>query len=415
MKSVDVSFIVPVYNVEKYLADCLDSILNQDIDNFEVICIEDCSTDHSLEILNQYTKKDKRVFIIQNEINKGLSYNRNLGMKIAKGRYIYFIDSDDKLCNRTLSQLIELGDREHLDVVLFEADHESETNDLRRKYHVNFWERVNSYKGIYTGGEIFAKFVENGEMISAVWVQLWNRKFLLENNLHFIEGILYEDIPFTFMALLLCQRVCCIREKYYIYRHREQSIMNERKREWNIKCLFVGYYYMLVFWIMHEFKFTYKVNNSIESYMSRFLNRIQRDINNNNINVQYNERIDNFSIKHLYQIIFGNRLTGMLYDNIEENIVNDLRRYKDVIIYGAGLLAEDVYKVLTEKDIVITSFAVTDCKSNSKSINNVPVKNIKEMIPLKDDIVVIVAVGKKYSKEVSEYLKELHFPNVVLL
>ncbi|WP_419038037.1 glycosyltransferase [Enterocloster bolteae] len=415
MKSVDVSFIVPVYNVEKYLADCLDSILNQDIDNFEVICIEDCSTDHSLEILNQYTKKDKRVFIIQNEINKGLSYNRNLGMKIAKGRYIYFIDSDDKLCNRTLSQLIELGDREHLDVVLFEADHESETNDLRRKYHVNFWERVNSYKGIYTGGEIFAKFVENGEMISAVWVQLWNRKFLLENNLHFIEGILYEDIPFTFMALLLCQRVCCIREKYYIYRHREQSIMNERKREWNIKCLFVGYYYMLVFWIMHEFKFTYKVNNSIESYMSRFLNRIQRDINNNNINVQYNELIDNFSIKHLYQIIFGNRLTGMLYDNIEENIVNDLRRYKDVIIYGAGLLAEDVYKVLTEKDIVITSFAVTDCKSNSKSINNVPVKNIKEMIPLKDDIVVIVAVGKKYSKEVSEYLKELHFPNVVLL
>ena len=213
------------------------------------------------------------------------------------------------------------------------------------------------------------------------------------------------------MALLLCQRVCCIREKYYIYRHREQSIMNERKREWNIKCLFVGYYYMLVFWIMHEFKFTYKVNNSIESYMSRFLNRIQRDINNNNINVQYNELIDNFSIKHLYQIIFGNRLTGMLYDNIEENIVNDLRRYKDVIIYGAGLLAEDVYKVLTEKDIVITSFAVTDCKSNSKSINNVPVKNIKEKIPL----VVIVAVGKKYSKEVSEYLKELHFPNVVLL
>jgi len=415
MKSVDVSFIVPVYNVEKYLADCLDSILNQDIDNFEVICIEDCSTDHSLEILNQYTKKDKRVFIIQNEINKGLSYNRNLGMKIAKGRYIYFIDSDDKLCNRTLSQLIELGDREHLDVVLFEADHESETNDLRRKYHVNFWERVNSYKGIYTGGEIFAKFVENGEMISAVWVQLWNRKFLLENNLHFIEGILYEDIPFTFMALLLCQRVCCIREKYYIYRHREQSIMNERKREWNIKCLFVGYYYMLNFWIMHEFKFTYKVNNSIESYMSRFLNRIQRDINNNNINVQYNELIDNFSIKHLYQIIFGNRLTGMLYDNIEENIVNDLRRYKYVIIYGAGLLAEDVYKVLTEKDIVITSFAVTDCKSNSKSINNVPVKNIKEMIPLKDDIVVIVAVGKKYSKEVCEYLKELHFPNVVLL
>lgn len=88
MKSVDVSFIVPVYNVEKYLADCLDSILNQDIDNFEVICIEDCSTDHSLEILNQYTKKDKRVFIIQNEINQGLSYNRNLGMKIAKGRYI---------------------------------------------------------------------------------------------------------------------------------------------------------------------------------------------------------------------------------------------------------------------------------------------------------------------------------------
>ena len=101
-----ISVIIPVYNVEKYIEDCLNSILVQTLKDFEIICIDDCSTDNSLQIIETYTHKDKRIKILKNKKNEGPSYTRNIGIEMAQGEYIYFLDSDDMIEKNALQELL---------------------------------------------------------------------------------------------------------------------------------------------------------------------------------------------------------------------------------------------------------------------------------------------------------------------
>lgn len=114
-----VSVIVPVYNTDKYLEECLESILNQTLKDIEIICIEDKSTDNSLQILKEFSKKDDRIIIIENDENRGISFNRNKGMAYAKGKYISFIDSDDKLDKDAYEKLYNFIEENHQDFVIF--------------------------------------------------------------------------------------------------------------------------------------------------------------------------------------------------------------------------------------------------------------------------------------------------------
>ena len=104
MENIKVSVIVPVYNVEKYLHRCLDSIINQTLKEIEIICVNDCSTDSSLNILEDYKDKEDRIIIINHQKNLRLAAARNSGMKVAKGEYISFIDSDDYIENNFSNQ-----------------------------------------------------------------------------------------------------------------------------------------------------------------------------------------------------------------------------------------------------------------------------------------------------------------------
>ena len=102
-----ISIIIPVYNIEKYLGECLDSILNQTYQNFEIILVDDCSTDSSFNICNEYASKDKRIKVIQNDVNSGgCGIPRNIGLKHIKGDYVTFIDGDDLIPTNYLQVLI---------------------------------------------------------------------------------------------------------------------------------------------------------------------------------------------------------------------------------------------------------------------------------------------------------------------
>ena len=118
--NVKVSVIVPVYNVEKYLKDCLNSVINQTLEDIEIICVNDGSTDNSLAILEDYAKKDSRIKII-NQKNKGLSGARNTGMKHVQGEYILFLDSDDWLKEDALSELYWSHLDDNLDMLFFQT------------------------------------------------------------------------------------------------------------------------------------------------------------------------------------------------------------------------------------------------------------------------------------------------------
>lgn len=114
---IKISVIIPVYNVEEYLKECLDSVINQTLKEIEIICIDDCSTDSSYSILEEYAKKDSRIVLIKNKENMGVGYNRNIGIKEAKGEYIGFIDSDDYISEDYYENLYNTAKKYNSDVV----------------------------------------------------------------------------------------------------------------------------------------------------------------------------------------------------------------------------------------------------------------------------------------------------------
>lgn len=190
--SPKVSVIVPVYNVEKYLSRCLDSLLSQTFTDFEALCINDGSRDGSLEILKQYAAKDSRIQIISQE-NQGLSEARNKGVSLAKGQYIYFLDSDDVIHPQLLEICWHMAESKNADFVCFSFI-EGEATTPFINYDIN----TLSYKETQT--PLFFQKKRHKWKIS---VHSWNKFYKkdLLKDISFIPHITTEDVPYTYSVL----------------------------------------------------------------------------------------------------------------------------------------------------------------------------------------------------------------------
>ena len=209
------SVVVPVYNVEAYLTDCLKSLLTQDFADFEVICVNDGSTDHSREILSEWESKLPQMKVID-RANGGLSAARNTGLAAATGDYVVFVDSDDWVEPAMLSRLAEeTGGEDMLCYACRKSD--SGTTDTLLPERTDGWSYYNRHA------------LEHREVaFVCVWQRCYRREFLIDNNLYFREGILHEDNEFTPRACLKSKRVKVIPDVLYNYRVRPGSIMTTR-------------------------------------------------------------------------------------------------------------------------------------------------------------------------------------------
>ena len=156
-----VSVIIPVFNVESYLSKCLESVLNQTLTDIEIICIEDCSTDNSTNILIDYAKIDDRIITIFNEENHGLSYNRNKGINAASGEYLLFLDSDDYLELDSLEFLYKEAVKNSLDVLHHDYISEFE-NTCNSKINTKFVYNEKT-KQVLDGHSYFNEMIYNDE------------------------------------------------------------------------------------------------------------------------------------------------------------------------------------------------------------------------------------------------------------
>lgn len=213
---VKVSVVLPVYNVENYLRDCLDSIVNQTLKDIEIICINDGSPDNSLEILREYEAKDNRITVIDQE-NGGHAVATNRGLKLATGECLFSMDSDDILELNALELSYNRLKEKDVDFVMFKAINYDDTND------VYYESEVYSMNKIYAkvGDEVF-NYHDIGELMfeSCVtpWNKLYKREFIIENNIHYPEGLIFEDNVFYYNALLTAKRICFLNEFLFIRR-----------------------------------------------------------------------------------------------------------------------------------------------------------------------------------------------------
>ena len=219
-----ISVIVPVYNVEKYLEECLESIKRQTYTDIEVILVNDGSIDRSKEICERYCEKDSR-FKLVNQENKGLSGARNRGMLESKGEFISFVDSDDVLNEDMLEQLMKQMTSEDIDIV--ECWYTNEKQELELSTPKNV-------KTIFQGDSkeaLVSLCKDNIVRLNAV-AKLFRRQVIV--NFPFLEGLFYEDVYGGIGILKHIRKMVKINYIGYYYRVRQGSIMN---REFNIKNL----------------------------------------------------------------------------------------------------------------------------------------------------------------------------------
>jgi glycosyltransferase involved in cell wall biosynthesis len=212
------SIIIPVYNVESYLRDCLDSVLAQTCADWEAVCVNDGSTDRSLTLLKEYAAKDKRIRIVD-QANGGLSAARNAGIKVAHGEYIFLLDSDDWIVQDALERLDKHINGQ--DLICFSGQKYMEADKTYR-------EPDKLQPATYTSGMDYynanALLSRDFPFVCTV-LRIYRRAFLEENNLRFTEGIYHEDNMFTPFVCYHAQKVTVIPDSLYIYRIRPQSIM----------------------------------------------------------------------------------------------------------------------------------------------------------------------------------------------
>lgn len=230
-----VSVIIPAYNVEKYLEECLLSVINQTLKDIEIIIINDGSTDKTHDIINLYKKRDIRIISIDKK-NEGQSIARNIGLSISSGEYIYFMDSDDYIEINTLEECYRKSKNEDLDFVLFDSDIFFETKDLEKKYGNYKKNREKKLSNqILSGSEVLKKLYSTKKYGASVCVTFIKKEYLDKNSLNFYPKIIHEDELFTFLLFYKAKRVNYIEKNFFKRRLRKNSTMTQVKTEKNTK------------------------------------------------------------------------------------------------------------------------------------------------------------------------------------
>lgn len=228
---IRLSIIIPFYNVEQYIGQCLDSVYQQDIpeEEYEVICVNDASPDNSHEIVKEYQKKHKNLILVEHEVNKKLGAARNTGRKIAQGKYIWHMDSDDKIEHNCLKTLLSICETKQLDVLEFGFIdwYPDKTVSCRE------WEPSRK-NGIMSGQEyINAHYLQRFGLICPIWRRVYRNEFLQANHIVSPPINMGEDEPFAIQVFATAKRVAFEPQDWYFHRINRASLVGEQKQFWS--------------------------------------------------------------------------------------------------------------------------------------------------------------------------------------
>ena len=257
-----ISIIVPVYNTANYLEECLDSLINQSLEEIEIICIDDKSEDDSPKILEKYASSDKRIKLLYNKENTGQALARNIALKSVKGEYVSFMDSDDKIDLNAYEKVLNFSEENNLDMVLFNV--------------VRF-----DRKGIIGGSELHEKSIqklnsntnilENNEFVydTSPCNKLIKTSLIEENNIEFVDR-LYEDLLFSMELFTSTDSVGVLPDvKYYWRRRRDKSNKSTTQNRTNKKNITDRIF--IINQIEELFKSNEKYNSLLDSYHFKLL------------------------------------------------------------------------------------------------------------------------------------------------
>lgn len=409
-QDISVSIIIPVYNVENYLKACLQSVQKQAIEKIEIICVEDCSTDGSLAVLETCAEEDGRIVILKNEKNEGLSYSRNRGMLAASGKYLMFVDSDDLLAENALIELCDYMSKHEADAILFNMTVILEGEAAREKYeNISDKSGRDIEPGIYGRGELLNAFSKICDWKVEAWRYFWKREKLLQMGIQFYPGLIYEDNLFSFYAWMKADRIVYLKRAYYIYRKRDGSIMYSHSYR-QAESLFLIFDEILHYW--KEQRFSEETDDAIRTY----LDSIYRSFLQKKVYAPKYEKLSFGSPAdvYLYEKMWSQGRPVFTYAFLSKEKIQRLKEAPKVVVYGAGNVGGEAIQLLEQEGIRISAVAVTNLENNSTTINGYDIKDICSLESWNKIAVVLLAAVERHHASMLRILKEHGFENVMM-
>lgn len=397
---IKVSVIIPIYNVEEYLEACLESVVKQTYNHLEILCIDDCSNDRSLEILKKYAKKDERIVVLKNSENCGQAHTRNVGITHASGEYVLFVDADDVICEDLVESCINVCDG--CDMVCFDYRQVKEREIYPRQYAYRVAE------GSYVGESFFIESVNRQSIIFAPWSRMYLKRFLSENHISFYNGIIYEDVIFSFHCYLNAENVYSLNRKLYEYRVHSNSTMTKRIAEKNIESYVICICELTRLYLQSSFNqgISYAVEKYIQKVCREYISILHKWGDRKLEPLLLKDKIAYLKLYQIFSELFVK--SGKLLD-ISQGHVEKMRQFPHIVLYGAGEIARSMIGVLDQYDISLYGIAVSSLEGNKKSLLGTPVRELYEYCEIKKDCLVLIGTVPEHYREIKALLKKYGF------
>lgn len=410
---VKISIVIPVYNTEKYLADCLNSVMNQTIKDIEVICIDDGSTDSSLDSLKEYQKKHGNVIVIEQE-NKGAGNARNKGIEMAQGEYIAFMDSDDFYYNNNVLEILYQKAKENnVDVCGGGICHMAEGSvrlPLSEFRHgsVFLTEGIILFKDYqYIYG--FTRFIYKLSMLK-------NGKIL------FPEYAMGEDLPFMLNALIAAERLYAVKDIVYCARYVDKKIRYEAQE--NIDGMMQQFRDILKLSVDNQLEKLHV--DTVNEIMENWAVHIYKQVLQGNESIHRKIQEINALISNEFFGINGKDCTAPRllereelneYIREKKKIADEFQlrvsQYNEILIYGALKKGKAIYDYIKSKMSSKTiKFVVSNLIDKTATARGERIYEI-DKLPYEKDAIVVIAVSPNFCEEIKQNLLRLGYENYI--
>lgn len=399
---IKLSIIIPVYNCENYLEQCIESVLSQTLKEIEIICVNDGSTDQSVNCIQKFISLDKRIRLLQQE-NQGPGAARNLALKDAKGKYVAFLDADDYYLDKTALELM---------VCACEKHNSFACASLKKVLRNNIEEKI----------ELFQE-VEKNVLLNYQDYQvdydyqsyLFQREFLIKNKFWFPNYRRFEDPVFLTEVLFKAKQFVVADTYLYCYRYPD---MKARFNLENTIDLLKG--------ILENLQFAKQ--NKLDSLFDTTVFRLEVeyfDIIINNVStsdlcilkllIQINQLIcdsnknPNYIVRPLHRLLLN-------MCEYEKKLLESIKQQNEIFLYGAGRFGRLFLSYLKKKKLSkkVSAFIVSDIKDNKEYIEKIPIISLQYLKQTNQQLIFVTVVGTN-QKEIEEYLKENEYKNYVII
>lgn len=411
-----VSVIIPIYNVKKYIVECLESLMQQSLQECEFICVDDGSPDDSYRIVEAYEKRDGRFRLIRQE-NKGLAEARNVGIREAKGRYIAFLDADD--CFReqeALKELYNVAEEKKTDFVTFDAECFYESDLLSKTDNRDsYYNRKREYGLCTSGRRLFCELMENDDFCDGAWVIFFKRDWMMVNHLWFTVGLYPEDCIWSFQCYMRAGKVIHIQKKYYKYRIRSNSLTTEK--------VSFDVIYGRIYTVREIIRFvlTNSLSEREENAICKFVDIILWHIKDKFLKLEISEAYRLRELSPLDRLLAG-YMNYPVPDDLKFNFLVYMRGFKSIleeasglIIYGAGKMGRLVHQYIKKEKLsgLFLGFAVSEAPFGEVGKeDSMPCSIYNESWP-KDALAVVAVFSEESREKMTIMAKEAGFTRIL--